>query len=208
MCTPVQGPSSVLNLQLEHLGVEAEETCVLEMVDRRDASAKVPLPWQDFIDVSLPHDSSLPQVGSATVSLPRHVSELHSVSLPLPWQQPVAVSLPRQTSAWSAPPASPTQGPGRRAVEVSPVLPRNSNVNKTQSPMPYMGAPAESLTQPTRGGAKKAQGTGAFLGGRYSREEVIKFGGISEQVAKSVRSSERIRAQPNADATQMERAQE
>jgi hypothetical protein len=84
MCTPVQGPSSVLNLQLEHLGVETEETCVLEMVDRRDAGAKVPLPRQDFVDVSLPHDSSLPQVGSATVSLPRHVFELDSVSLPLP----------------------------------------------------------------------------------------------------------------------------
>jgi hypothetical protein len=71
-----------------------------------------------------------------------------------------------------------------------------------------MGAPAESPTQPTRSGSKKTQGTGVFLGGRYSREEVIKFGGISEQVAKSVRSSERIWAQPNADATQMERAQE
>jgi hypothetical protein len=198
----------VLNLQLEHLGVETEGTYVLEMVDQRDAGAKVPLLRQDFVDVSLPNDSSLPQVGSAAVSLPRHVSELDSVSLPLPRQQPAVVSLPQQTSAWSAPPASPTQGPGRRAVEISPGLPRNSNVNRAQSPMPYMGAPAESSTQPTRGGAKKAQGTGVFLGGRYSREEVIKFGGISEQVAKSVRSSERIRAQPNADATQMERAQE
>jgi hypothetical protein len=51
-------------------------------------------------------------------------------------------------------------------------------------------------------------GTGLFFGGRYSKEEVIKFGGISENVAKGMRSSDRIRAQPNADATQIERAQE
>jgi hypothetical protein len=37
---------------------------------------------------------------------------------------------------------------------------------------------------------------------------VIKYGGISEHVAKNVRSSEHIRAQPDADATQMEHAQE
>jgi hypothetical protein len=47
-----------------------------------------------------------------------------------------------------------------------------------------------------------------FLGGRYSREEVIKYGGIFEHVVKNVRSSERIQAQPDADATQMEHAQE
>jgi hypothetical protein len=50
--------------------------------------------------------------------------------------------------------------------------------------------------------------TGVFLGGRYSKEEVIKYGGISENVAKGMRSSDRIWAQPNAHATQMERAQE
>jgi hypothetical protein len=38
--------------------------------------------------------------------------------------------------------------------------------------------------------------------------EVIKFGGISEKSAVGVRSSERIRSQPNADLSQMERAQE
>jgi hypothetical protein len=208
MCSPVQAPSSVLNLQLEHLGVATEGTCVLEMVDQRDVGSTVPLSWQDFDDVSLPHASSLPQVGSAADSLPRNVSEFDSVPLSLPRQQPATVSLPQQTSAWFAPPASPTQGPRWQAVVVCPGLPHNSNDSRTQSPLPYMGVSVESSTQPTRGGAKKVQGTGVFLGGRYSGEEVIKYGGISEQVAKSVRSSERIRAQPNADATQMEHAQE
>jgi hypothetical protein len=44
-----------------------------------------------------------------------------------------------------------------------------------------------------------------FFGGRYSNEELISFGGIPNTNA-SIRSSERIRAQYNADDTQMERA--
>ena len=59
---------------------------------------------------------------------------------------------------------------------------------------------------PTSGGYKKSEGTGVFLGGRYSRAKVIEFGGLSEEVALGIRSSARIRAQPNADATQMDRA--
>ncbi|KAK1613558.1 hypothetical protein QYE76_019075 [Lolium multiflorum] len=39
-----------------------------------------------------------------------------------------------------------------------------------------------------------------------SMEEVISFGGISRGSDMGIRSSDRIRAQPNADATQMERA--
>jgi hypothetical protein len=39
-----------------------------------------------------------------------------------------------------------------------------------------------------------------------TREELIAFGGISEPAFNGIRSSERIRAQPNADVSQMERA--
>jgi hypothetical protein len=55
--------------------------------------------------------------------------------------------------------------------------------------------------------SEPTRGTGVFLGGRYSREEVIAFGGIPESAVLGVRTSERIKAQPNADATQLERAQ-
>jgi hypothetical protein len=48
-------------------------------------------------------------------------------------------------------------------------------------------------------------GTGAFLGGRYSEQALINFGGIPE-VNSIVRSSKRIRSQFNADDTQMDRA--
>nr|XP_051196422.1 uncharacterized protein LOC127309713 [Lolium perenne] len=37
-------------------------------------------------------------------------------------------------------------------------------------------------------------------------DEVIAFGGIKSQTAKGIRSSGRLRAQPNADATQLEKA--
>jgi hypothetical protein len=52
---------------------------------------------------------------------------------------------------------------------------------------------------------KDSKGTGAFLGGRYSREDLVSFGGISE-AEPLVRTSERIRMQANADDTQLERA--
>jgi hypothetical protein len=51
------------------------------------------------------------------------------------------------------------------------------------------------------------RGTGVFLGGRYSQADVIAFGGISLEASVGVRSSDRIRAQPHADDTQLERAQ-
>jgi hypothetical protein len=49
-------------------------------------------------------------------------------------------------------------------------------------------------------------GTGVFLGGRFSQEDIVTFGGISAE-AQGARSSDRIRAQPNSDLTQLERAQ-
>jgi hypothetical protein len=49
------------------------------------------------------------------------------------------------------------------------------------------------------------EGTGAFLGGRYSEQALINFGGIPE-ANSNVRSSERIQSQFNADDTQMDRA--
>jgi biotin operon repressor len=56
------------------------------------------------------------------------------------------------------------------------------------------------------GMVSKSVGTGVYLGARYSMEDVVNFGGIPAKAAE-VRSSERIRLQPNADAPQMERAQ-
>jgi hypothetical protein len=42
--------------------------------------------------------------------------------------------------------------------------------------------------------------------GSFSREEVVAFGGIQDPSVTAPRSSDRVRAQPNADATQLERA--
>ncbi|KAM0904909.1 hypothetical protein ACQ4PT_017693 [Festuca glaucescens] len=57
----------------------------------------------------------------------------------------------------------------------------------------------------TSGGATRG-GTGVFLGGRCSVEDVVNFGGVSPPSIHA-RSSQRIRHQGNADATEMERAQ-
>lgn len=59
------------------------------------------------------------------------------------------------------------------------------------------------------GGAKKSMtpGTVATPAAKaFSTEEVIAFGGIKSQEARGVRSSGRLRAQPNTDATQLEKA--
>ena len=44
------------------------------------------------------------------------------------------------------------------------------------------------------------------LDGEAIRRKVVEFGGIQDGASLGVRSSDRIRAQPNADATQLERA--
>jgi hypothetical protein len=89
--------------------------------------------------------------------------------------------------------------------------------NIAESSTQNMHSPTFNSPTPTRGsmgesaadlGQKKVQGTGVFLGGRYSTDDVIKFGGISKKSAVGVRSSDCIRAQPNADVSQLERAQE
>jgi hypothetical protein len=41
---------------------------------------------------------------------------------------------------------------------------------------------------------------------QYTPQQVVAFGGINEEALRGVRSSGRLRAQPNTDATQMERA--
>jgi hypothetical protein len=48
-----------------------------------------------------------------------------------------------------------------------------------------------------------SEGTLVFLGGRYSKDDLIAFGGISE-AELMVRTSEQIRMQANADDTQLE----
>ena len=40
----------------------------------------------------------------------------------------------------------------------------------------------------------------------YTKEQIVAFGGIQEEASRDVRSSGRLRTQPNADMTQMERA--
>ncbi|KAM0911268.1 hypothetical protein ACQ4PT_013600 [Festuca glaucescens] len=62
------------------------------------------------------------------------------------------------------------------------------------------------LNSPCEKGSKL--GTGVFLGCRYSKVELIAFGGIPETQVTGVRSSPRISDQPNSDATQLARARQ
>jgi hypothetical protein len=73
---------------------------------------------------------------------------------------------------------------------------------------PYIHTVSSSSVLPNLSqGLHGKVGTGVFLGGRCSMEDVVKFGGISPP-SKDLRSSERIRVQHNADDSQMARAQQ
>jgi hypothetical protein len=64
-------------------------------------------------------------------------------------------------------------------------------------------------TQCIKGAMGLSSSTGSkssFLPTKPSREDVIAFGGIQDPAKTAPRSSERVRAQPNADASQLERA--
>ncbi|KAM0927551.1 hypothetical protein ACQ4PT_002786 [Festuca glaucescens] len=81
---------------------------------------------------------------------------------------------------------------------LSPLFENAGVVPCTSSPIPVAREPE---------GLLREAGTGVFLGGRLSVDDVVAFGGIPSPSLDS-RSSERIRHQHNADATQMERAQQ
>ncbi|KAK1612226.1 hypothetical protein QYE76_035899 [Lolium multiflorum] len=86
------------------------------------------------------------------------------------------------------------------------VAPKNCSPNVCKSTSKNKVSSSSVLPNLSQGLHGKV-GTGVFLGGRCSMEDVVKFGGISPP-SKDLRSSERIRVQHNADDSQMARAQQ
>ena len=81
-------------------------------------------------------------------------------------------------------------------------------MNGSTSRSPRAGSEARAAeAAATPKPAHQGSGTRVFLGGRFSQEEVERFGGIKAP-SSELRSSNRIRSQPNSAATQMERAQQ
>jgi hypothetical protein len=77
----------------------------------------------------------------------------------------------------------------------------NPVVNSGSNPCP------QTSTARKPEGHQGEVGTGVFLGGRFSMEDIVAFGGLSPPPL-DLRSSERIRRQQNPDATQLERGQQ
>jgi hypothetical protein len=96
-------------------------------------------------------------------------------------------------------------------VESAPVTPCSSLCTRQEATVHSVSRSASSLPCSPGGVTRRSlsprtpTGTGVFLGGRYSQADVAAFGGVP---IAGIRSSERIRKQPNADSTQLERAQE
>jgi hypothetical protein len=130
---------------------------------------------------------------AAATELPTAAELPAAVSFVLPVVSPVAMMHDSVCLATHVSEGSPTAG--SEFVSFPPGLP-NFVYGAT-----CLGADPGILVSDGR----VAEGTGVFLGGRYSNEELISFGGIPNANA-SIRSSERIRAQYNADDTQMDRA--
>jgi hypothetical protein len=115
---------------------------------------------------------------------------------PREWQK--AIYLPVSLSPDSGLPCSPG-GITHCSVSLLPDSPGGAFRHNT-SPRPCSpGGSARRSLSPS-----SSRGTGAFLGGRYSQAEVLAFGGVP---AAGIRSSDRIRQQLNADASQLNRAQ-
>jgi hypothetical protein len=93
---------------------------------------------------------------------------------------------------------------------ISPFICSSPNVSNSQKgPCPVFSVSLDSHEHSPRFCTTEhitRVGTGVFLGGRLSVDKVVEFGGISPPLV-GARSSQRIKHQTNADATQMERAQ-
>jgi hypothetical protein len=92
---------------------------------------------------------------------------------------------------------------------ISPFICSSPNVSNSQKgPCPVFSVSLDSHEHSPRFCTTEhitRVGTGVFLGGRLSVDKVVEFGGISPPLV-GARSSQRIKHQTNADATQMERA--
>jgi hypothetical protein len=111
-----------------------------------------------------------------------------------------SLATPRASN--SASPCRPSSGSPSHASWASPRQEAIFGVHVTTSVLPCSpGGGAHRSLSPA-----STHGTGVFLGGRYSQEQLQAFGGIPVEGVSDIRSSERIRAQPNASDTQLERA--
>lgn len=88
----------------------------------------------------------------------------------------------------------------------SPTLHADPSLSPGARPGPLNSQPA-AMGLSGGQGPSAAAGTGVFLGGRFSVNDVVTYGGIPA-ASTDVRSSSRIRSQANADASQMKRAQQ
>ena len=103
-----------------------------------------------------------------------------------PRQETVEMATPFSTSPRADEAASCTS-PRQEVVEVLRALPSSSSTRHN--------SPARTT------------GTGVFLGGCYSHEELVAFGGVPESMGKEARSSARVQARNDEGTTIMERDQ-
>lgn len=110
-------------------------------------------------------------------------------------------SLPSAAISWAPGPSVPTPGP----VVCGPATgPRPSSANR-----PAMHGIQPAMQTPTSIGRMSSVPHGKNAPPvlqTYTHEQVVAFGGISDEASRGLRSSGRLRSQPNADATQLDRA--
>jgi hypothetical protein len=142
----------------------------------------------------------------ATVPVSMHVVPLSSADGHLASKNLCASfdeSLAMPHASNSAPPCHPSSSSSSHASWARPRQEANSgHVHVMTLVLPFSpGGGARRSLSPA-----STHGTGVFLGGRYTQEQFQAFGGIPVEGVSDIRSSERIREQPNASDTQLERA--
>jgi hypothetical protein len=108
-------------------------------------------------------------------------------------------------------------GASPNAMQLGTSMTTQSSVSKVKIPVHFAAAiydgdsvfstklyDAQGSMSP--GFAKSEMQTGGSKNLQHTYEQIVAFGGIQEEAKREVRSSGRLRAQHNADMTQMERA--
>jgi hypothetical protein len=168
----------------------------LQSVDTETRSPSVLVDSQ--ITISISENADVGSVAGETVKISAEVGDVTEkqtayAAAEIPVASLATVFIPEETQLPMTPQNAPNVGQPSHKTHCF------DNTNSGPGSGQHVFTPVLS-----QGGDSKF-GTGVFLGGRFSVEDVVNFGGIPSP-SLNARSSERIRKQGNADATQLERA--
>jgi hypothetical protein len=179
--------ADVGSVAAENVKISAE---VGDVTEKQTAYAAAEIPVASLATVFIPEETQLPMTpqNAPNVGQPSHKTHcFDNTNSGIPCIDDKERASPLNNISWTS---------------IS-ILPNSDYV--FSSTIEGLGSGQHVFTPVLSQGGDSKFGTGVFLGGRCSVEDVVNFGGIPSP-SLNAHSSERIRKQGNADATQLERA--